>query len=357
MARTRLFRATLQPHPGVDFQFWPVSVFYNGRTMTSPNPFLEHAHVTVPLICGAMYPCSNPELVAAASEAGALGVIQPISIVFAHRQEFRAGMARIRQLTSKPVGFNAIIEKTVALYERQMRSWIDVALEHGVRFFITALGNPTWVVRLVEQVGGVVYHDVTERRWALKALDAGVQGLICVNNRAGGHAGPLSPEQLLDQMGDLGVPLICAGGVGQPARFRQMIDAGYAGVQAGTRFIATDECTAHADYKSAIVEARAEDIALTDKLSGIPCSIIKTPALEKLGLRAGPIARRLLRNERTKRWMRMVYSVQSMWKLRRANLQGSSFQDYWQAGKSVDGVQAIQPVAQVVQEYAAALAE
>ena len=321
----------------------------------SENAFLRDAGVQVPLICGAMYPCSNPELVAAASAAGALGVIQPMAIVFAQRMDFRRGVQRIRELTDRPVGFNAIIEKTVKLYERQMRSWIDTALEEGVRFFITALGNPAWVVRLVEQVGGVVYHDVTERRWALKALDVGVKGLICVNNRAGGHAGPLSPQQLVADMSDLGVPLVCAGGVGDPARFRQMIDLGYAGVQAGTRFIATAERAAHEDYKQAIVRARPEDIALTDKISGVDCAIIKTPAVERVGLRAGPIARRLLRNERTKRMMRAVYSVQSLWKLRQASRHGASFEDYWQAGKSVEGVTEVKTVAEVVQEYAAAL--
>jgi nitronate monooxygenase len=320
---------------------------------TKDNPFLAHSGVEIPLICGAMYPCSNPELVAAASAAGALGVIQPMAIVFANRLDFREGMRRIRRLTDKPLGFNAIIEKTVKLYERQMRSWIDIALEEGVRFFITALGNPRWVVDLVERHGGVVYHDVTERRWALKALDAGVKGLICVNNRAGGHAGPLGPEQLVQELGDLGVPLICAGGVGDPARFRQALELGFDGVQAGTRFIATSECTAHEDYKQAIIRATAADIALTDKLSGVPVAIIKTPTVEKIGLRAGPIARRLLRYERTKRLMRMAYSVQSIWRLRGSNVQGASFKDYFLAGKSVDGVEAVKPVAEVVREFAA----
>jgi len=315
----------------------------------------KDAGVEIPLICGAMYPCSNPELVAATSEAGGLGVIQPMSIIFAHGLDFREGMRRIKRLTQKPVGFNAIIEKSVKLYEDKMRKWIEIALEEGVRFFVTALGNPDWVVRLVEQVGGVVYHDVTERRWAQKALDVGVRGLICVNNRAGGHAGPKSPEQLLDEMGDLGVPLVCAGGVGDGARFAQMLELGYAGVQAGTRFIATDECTAHADYKQAIVKAQAADIALTNKLSGVDCSIIVTETVRKLGLRAGPIATQLLRFERTKRLMRSLYSVISMWKLKKASAHGSSFKDYWQAGKSVDGVIATKSVAEVVAEFAAAL--
>ena len=323
--------------------------------MNPMDQFLTHTGARVPLICGAMYPCSNPELVAATSEAGAIGMIQPMSVVFAHGLDFKQGLERMQSLTSRPLGFNAIIEKTVKAFEKQMRGWIDTALEGGVRFFITALGDPTWVVRLVEQVGGVVYHNVTELRFAKKALDAGVRGLVCVNNRAGGHAGPLSQEALLEQLGGLGVPLVCAGGVGDASRFRQVLDMGYAGVQAGTRFIATTECTAHDDYKQAILRATEQDIALTDKLSGVPASIIVTPTIKKLGLRAGPIARRLLRHERTKRWMRTAYSLQSMWKLRQANRHGASFKDVFQAGKSVEGVTEVKSVAEVVQAYAAVM--
>ena len=323
--------------------------------MKATEQFLADAGCQVPLICGAMYPCSNPELVAAVSEAGGLGVIQPMSIVFAHGHKFRDGLRLIRRLTGQPVGFNAIIEKTVKAFERQMRQWIDTALEEGVRFFVTALGNPRWVVQLVEAHGGVVYHDVTERKWALKALDAGVKGLICVNSRAGGHAGKLRPEQLMEQLSDLGVPLICAGGVGDARRFGQVLQLGFAGVQAGTRFIATQECSAHPDYKQAIVRASADDIALTDKLSGVPVAIIKTPALERVGLNAGPVARWLLRQERTKRWMRTAYGLQSMWKLKRTNAQGASFKDVYQAGKSVDGVTEVLSAAEVVRSYAAAV--
>ena len=72
--------------------------------------FTRHAGVEVPLICGPMYPCSNPELVAAVSEAGGLGVVQPLSLTYVHGHEFRAGLRLIRSLTSKPIGFNALIE-------------------------------------------------------------------------------------------------------------------------------------------------------------------------------------------------------------------------------------------------------
>src|SRR5258705_9439978 len=98
-----------------------------------------------------------------------------------------------------------------------MRRYLDIAIEEGVRFFVTSLGNPRWVVDRVAPLGGIVYHDVTERKWAEKGLAGGVHGLIAVNNRAGGHAGPRSAPHLLDELGDLGVPPVCAGGVGDRA--------------------------------------------------------------------------------------------------------------------------------------------
>ena len=181
-----------------------------GERMTR---LMEDAGVEVPLICGPMYPCSNPELVAAVSGAGGLGVIQPVTLTYVFGYDFRAGIQAIRATTDRPIGMNALIEASSETYRRRMSAWIDIALEEGVRFFITSLGKPGWVVERVAPYGGVVYHDVTERKWAQKALDEGAHGLIAVNRRAGGHAGPLSVEELLDDVGDLGLPVVCAGGM------------------------------------------------------------------------------------------------------------------------------------------------
>jgi nitronate monooxygenase len=200
-----------------------------------------------------------------------------------------------------------------------------------------------------------VYHDVTNRRWAEKALQGGVDGFICVNNRAGGHAGSLSPQQLLDELAPLQKPLVCAGGIGAREEFAKAIGMGYSGVQSGTRFIATRECSAHPDYKSAILHASEQDIVLSEKISGVPVAIIRTPYIERIGTRAGPIAKWLLKGRKTKHWMRAIYSLQSIWKLKHASMQGASYKDYFQAGKSVAGIQEIQSAAAIVSDYAAAL--
>ena len=322
--------------------------------MLKDRRFLLHAGVEVPLICGAMYPCSNPELVAAVSEAGGLGVVQPLSLAYVHGRDFRAGLARIRELTKKPVGLNVLTEKSLSkVYRERMERYVDESLEAGIRFFVTALGNPRWVVDRVKGAGGVVYHDCVDRRWAEKGLEGGVHGLIAVNARAGGHAGSRAVEELIGELAPLGVPVICAGGIGDEEGFARALDLGYAGVQMGTRFIATPECRAHDDYKRAIVKAGEEDVVLTERITGVPVSVLKTPYVTRVGTKAGPIGRLLLRGRRTKHWMRAIYSVRSVWKLKKGLSRSGSSGDYWQAGKSVAGIRSIEPAGEIVRRFAA----
>ena len=315
--------------------------------------FTTHANVDVPLICGAMYPCSNPELVAAVSDAGGIGIVQPISLTYVHGHEFRAGLQYIRRLTSRPIGFNALIEQSSRRYHERMVAWVETALEEGIRFFVTSLGNPRWVVDRVRREGGVVYHDITERRWAQKGFDAGACGLIAVNERAGGHAGPRSAQRLLDEVQDLGLPVVCAGGIGSAHEFVAALRMGYAAAQLGTRFIATPECRAHERYKQAILAADASDIVLTERLTGVPVAVIDTPYIQRIGTRAGWLARRMLRGRRSKHLMRTAYALRSLWQLKRGLSRGDERADYWQAGQSVETITAELPARDIVRDFAA----
>lgn len=320
------------------------------------TPLTRDAGIQVPLIGGAMYPCGNPELVAAVSEAGGIGIVQPVSLTYVHRHGFREGLQYIRRLTDRPIGFNALIEKSSSHYRKRMSEWVDVAIEEGVRFFVTSLGNPAWVVERAGEVGGVVYHDVTERKWALKALDGGVHGLIAVNCRAGGHAGPHSAEALLEQVGDLGLPVVCAGGVGNEGDFVGALRLGYDGVQVGTRLIATRECTASEAYKEAIVAAKEEDVVLSEKVTGVPVAVLRTPYIEAMGTDAGAVVRRLLRGRRTRHWVRSFYALRSAVRLARANRDERGRRQFWQAGKSVTGIHSVEPVGDIIRRFAAAAA-
>ncbi len=319
--------------------------------MTEPSDtslFTEQVGIKYPIICGAMFPCSNPELVAAASEAGGIGIIQPVSLVYAHGYDFREGLKYMRTLTKKPLGINILVEKSSKVYEQRMRQWVDIAIEEGIRFFITALGNPQWVIDKAKAVDGIVYHDVTSKKWAQKAVSCGVDGLICVNNRAGGHAGDESPEELFSQLEGYGLPLVCAGGIGSRRDYLAALDIGYQGVQMGTRFIASKECKVHKDYQDAIIKAAEEDIVLTDKITGVPVSVINTKHVKKIGTSSNRIAKMLLKHPKTKHLMRIFYTLRASWQLTKASSKGNRYKDYFQAGKSVAGINSIESVDSII---------
>ncbi|MEA3287200.1 MAG: nitronate monooxygenase [Candidatus Marinimicrobia bacterium] len=313
--------------------------------------FCEDLNIKLPIIGGAMYPCSNPELVAAISAAGGIGVVQPLSLTYVHGYEFRAGLRYIRTLTDKPIGLNLLVEKSSQKYLDRVKEWLDISLEEGVSFFVTALGNPRFVVDKVHAQGGLVYHNTTTRRWAEKALDGGVDGLIGVNDRAGGHAGTETATRLYENLIDLGKPLICAGGISDPQDVKSMIDLGYSGIQMGTRFIASTECTAHSDYKQAILDADESSIVLTDKLSGVPVSVIENGYIKRIGVKAGSFAKWMLRGSKTKKYMRMFYTLRSFKNLKDTSGKSGSYQNYFQAGKSVEGIQELLPVSEIIQQY------
>jgi nitronate monooxygenase len=283
-----------------------------------------------------------------------MGIVQPVSLTYVHGHDFREGLRLIRRLTSRPIGMNALIEASSRRYRERMERWVDVALEEGVRFFVTSLGNPRWVADRVHAAGGVVYHDVTERKWALKGLEGGVDGLIAVNRRAGGHAGPRDAAALYTELADLGVPVVCAGGIGDEHEFAEALRLGYAGAQLGTRFIATPECRASEAYKRAIVAAGEDDIVLTERLTGVPVAVIDTPSVRRLGTKAGPLARWMLRGRRTKRWMRTIYALRSLRALKRGLLRDAPERDHWQAGRSVAGIGGIEPAGAIVHRFAEA---
>jgi nitronate monooxygenase len=315
------------------------------------TPFTRDANIEIPLICGPMYPCSNYELVAAVSKTGAIGIVQPVSLTFVHKQDFRQALRDIKAITDNPIGMNALIEKSSKRYHDKMVEWVDIALEEGVRFFITSLGNPKWVVDTVSPHGGIVYHDVTERKWAEKGLDGGAQGLVAVNSFAGGHAGAKTKEQLFDELKVLDVPLVCAGGIGNEQQYLEAMQLGYDACQLGTRFIATKECNSSVIYKEAILKAQADDIVLSEKITGVPVSIINTGYIKEQGTKPGKLAGWLLKHPKGKHWMRMFYTIRSAFQLRSSSLDKVAKKEFWQAGKSVSGVNKIESVDKIVERF------
>jgi len=326
-----------------------------GENMGMSTPFTEHAGVEHPIICGAMYPCSNPELVAAAANGGGMAILQPVSLTYVHGWDLREGIRYIRSLTDQPIGFNALIEKGSKKYIERMSEWIDIALEEDIRFFITSLGKPDWVCERVHAKGGFVYHDVTTRKHALKGIECGVDGLICVNNRAGGHLGTDSAAAMYAELSDLETPLICAGGIGSEEELSEVMAMGYAGVQMGTRFIATTECNSPDDYKQAIVDASEEDIVWTNRLTGVPISVIRSEGYQQEN-------NWMMRKWLSSRWKhsaRMFLNLLSFTKLRRLEKgKGSTAKkkEFFSAGKSVETVHSVESATVIMARLGQSLA-
>ena len=316
--------------------------------------FLKDTGAQVPIVCGPMYPGSNPELIAAASDAGGFGVVQPVAMTSLYGHDFREGLQLIKKLTDKPFGVNfTIFGGANQKYHEQMKKWMDISIEEGVKFFLTSLGKPTAIVKIAKQHGIKVYHDVPNKKVALAMRDIGVDGLNCINWRGGGQTGIQSAEKFMEDLHDIDIPLICAGGIGNAADLQKALEMGYAGAQLGTRFLATHECKVTDAYKQAIVNSTEDDIVWTNKIAGNNSSVIKTKDIMKGGLRTGPIISYMLTKKKLKKYARMYLMSQGLKKYNKA-----AFDDnvqFWQAGKGVGNITSVKSVAEEVKEFESVL--
>ena len=316
----------------------------------STKKFLADTGAEAPIVCGPMYPGSNPELVAAVSECGGFGIVQPVSMTSLYGHDFREGLKLIKNLTNKPFGVNfTIFGGANKKYHEQMKEWMEISIEEGIKFFLTSLGKPDSVIKKAKEHGIKVYHDVPNKKVALAMKDSGVDGLNCINWRGGGQTGMQSAEQFIEELHDIGIPLICAGGIGNKADYQQALDMGYAGVQLGTRFLATTECKITDSYKQAIVDSAEKDIVWTNKIAGNNSSVIKTDDIMKGGLRTGPIINYMLRKRSLKKYARMWLMSKGI-----RNYSKTAFDDnvkFWQAGKGLGNIKSVETVADVMQSF------
>ena len=313
--------------------------------------FLADTGAETPIVCGPMYPGSNPELIAAVSDCGGFGIVQPVSLTSLYGHDFREGLRLIKTLTDKPFGVNfTIFGGANKKYHEQMKEWMEISIEEGIKFFLTSLGKPDSVVKKAKDHGVKVYHDVPNKKVAVAMKDSGVDGLNCINWRGGGQTGIRSAEQFMEELHDIGIPLICAGGIGNTEDYKQAIKMGYAGVQLGTRFLATTECKITDSYKQAIVDSSEDDIVWTNKIAGNNSSVIKTADIMRGGLRTGPIINYMLRKRRLKKYARMWLMSKGL-----RNYSKTAFDDnvqFWQAGKGLGNINSVTTVAEVIKEFA-----
>jgi len=251
--------------------------------MTLPDIF---QNARLPIVAAPMFLVSGVELTLAACRAGITGTFPALNQ--RTTEGFEAWIIEIKEELAKfreenptapcgPFGVNLIVHRSNPRVEADLK----VCIKHKVPLVITSLGAVSDLVSAVHDYGGIVFHDVTNRRHAEKAMEAGCDGIILVAGGAGGHAGKLSPFALLSEIRSFYDGIILLAGslsTGQDVAAARAMGADLAYM--GTRFIATQESDAQPEYKAMLCGSNAEDIIYTPAVSGIPANFMKQSLID-----------------------------------------------------------------------------
>ena len=300
--------------------------------------------IEFPVIMAPMFLVSDEKMIIEAIKSGITGSIPALN--YRNTDDLRRAIRKIKSEANGPFGINLIVNNSNFLYKEQLQ----VCCEEQVDFFITSLGSPEETIKKAKEFNIKVFCDVTDLNFALKVEKLGADAVIAVCKEAGGHAGPTSYKDLIPQLKkELKIPVFSAGGIGTGRGIKEMLELGSDGVSMGSIFIATTEAPVSDDYKKACVTYGAKDIVLTTKLSGTPCTVINTPYVQKVGTSQNWFERILNKNKRLKKWFKALTFMRGMKSLRNAAF-SSTYKTVWCAGPSIEYVNEIKPIKDVVEE-------
>ncbi len=232
--------------------------------------------VDYPIVQAPMGFIARAQLASAVSAAGAFGIVETSS---GRLDEVRVEMARMRQLTDWPWGVN------IAQMLVRDPDIVGFVADQGVRFVTTSAGDPSRFTARLHDAGITVFHVVPSLRAALKAVDAGVDGLVVEGGEGGGFKStrPVSTMVLLPQVCQaVDVPVIAAGGIVDGVSMAAAFALGAEGVQMGTRMVSAAESPVHDNYKDLIVGADATDTVVLSAHSSPAYRVMRTPFSEAL---------------------------------------------------------------------------
>ena len=246
------------------------------------NKFLSDLSIIHPIIMAPMFLVSNERMIKSAIDNGIMGVFP--SLNYRNDEEFSDLLKEFtsyKESKKGNFGVNLIVQKSNIYYKRHL----EICAKNKVPFYITSLGNPSEVIDVAHSYGAKVYCDVTNLKHAKKCFDLGCDGFIVVGQGAGGHAGPHPLHVLIPLLRKKfpNFPIVAAGGIAEGSAILSLEIIGAVGVSIGTRFIASNEASVNEGYKNGIINAGVDDIVMTEKLSGTPCTVINTEAAKKMG--------------------------------------------------------------------------
>ena len=309
----------------------------------------EMLGIQQPVLVAPMFLISNATMTKAALDAGATAAIPALN--YRTDEALRQAIGDIRKHSSKPFGFNLIVNKSNPKYKAQLNTLCEMKVD----YIITSLGSPEEVIKRCKPLGIKVFCDVVNLEYARKVETLGADALIAVGSEAGGHCGPLSNKLLVPQLvANCHIPVIAAGGVGKAEHIRELMAMGAAGVSVGTIFIASDEAPVSEAYKQALVDYGSRDIILSTKLSGSHLTVINTPYVQKIGTKAGWIEKLMKRNKWLKKYLKMFVFVRGMRRIEKAAF-SATYQTVWVAGPSIEFIENVRPLRKIMEELTSGL--
>jgi enoyl-[acyl-carrier protein] reductase II len=261
------------------------------KSPTSPfyNELCRLLDIEYPIIQGALGGIGGPDLAAAVSNAGGLGVLAAWGLsrddlrksIRRTREldDLRKSIRRTRELTERPFGVNIM-----PLSPQYSRSRAELVVEEKVSIVTTGRGDPRApIVQYLKDQGITVLGVVPTVRHALRLEQEGVDALVASGCEAGGHVGRVGTMPLVPQVVDaVKIPVVAAGGIMDARGFLAALALGACGVQMGTRFVATTESEASPREKERILQAADEDNVVTELFTGKPVRVLTSPPLDRL---------------------------------------------------------------------------
>ena len=287
--------------------------------------------IEYPIIQGGMAWVATAELAAAVSNGGGLGLIAaggaPADVV---REQIR----KCREMTDKPFGVNVMLMSPTA------EEVMQVVIEEKPAVVATGAGNPGKYISALKEAGIKILPVVASVAMAKKMEKDGADAVIAEGTEAGGHIGEITTMCLIPQIVDaVSIPVIAAGGIADARGAVAAFALGADGIQVGTRFICSEECIAHENYKNAVLKAKDRDAVVTGRTTGAPVRALKnklTREYERLEKAGAPFEE---------------IEALGVGGLRRAFQEGDIQMGSLMAGQSAAMVNKIEPCADIIRSY------
>jgi nitronate monooxygenase len=301
-------------------------------------PKILQDNLSVPVIGSPLFLVSGPELVIAQCKAGIVGSFpalnaRPQSVLADWIIRIKTELAEYQAANPENIVAPFAVNQICHASNDRLMDDMQTCVEHEVPIIITSLRPPAELVEAAHSYGGLVFHDVISVRHAKKAAEQGVDGLILVCAGAGGHAGALSPFALVREVKEwFDGTIILSGSIGDGYSVASSLALGADLAYMGTRFIATAEANADAEYKKMLEESAADDIVYSSLFTGVHGNYLK-PSIDKAGLDSNNLP------EADKTSMNFGSG---------GNTDAKAWKDIWGSGQGIGGIVDSPPVQELV---------